>query len=313
MKDVIFFLQKDIWTYLNTKGKSILRADVCKAMISSVVYTDITKEELADDEDLFQVWQDNGGRFVFDFSDKEVYINSNLAAPLSSTYLVEEDTHFCKSKSQKHGMVVLNEDLLDKEPSFFALKEKYIHKGKDIKYNKGWEEADFYSILRGHHCNALILIDKYICKEGNVIRMNKNLKSLLNSVLPESLEKGIPFHLCIFSEFDQMKGKQLHKDISDAIRDIRPNLDIQFTLYHTHEIHDRLIVTNTYMIEVGAGFALFKNGVAANETTIRYCPYKKLDYYQRLRSVARISSKSEANENFANHWGDKENRLFDLV
>jgi hypothetical protein len=67
------------------------------------------------------------------------------------------------------------------------------------------------------------------------------------------------------------------------------------------------------MIDVGAGFALFKNGVAVNETTIRYCPYKKPDYFQRLKSAARISRKSEANENFANHWGTKTNRLFELV
>lgn len=311
MKDVVFFLQKDVWAYLNTKGKSILRGHVCDAMAKSAVHTDLTKAELADDEYLFQVYNDNGGRFEFDFSDKDEYINSMSAASLSSTYLVEIDTDFCEKKLQKQGVVVLNEELLGKDPSFFSLKESYVNKGKDIRYKRGWEDKEFHAILGGHHCNALILVDPYICKEGSVSRMNKNLQPLLNMLLPEMLD--IPFQISIFSEFDQMKGKQVYQEISDAIHAIRPKLDVQFTLYHTHEIHDRLIMTNVYMIEVGAGFALFKNGVAANETKIIYCPYKKPDYYQRLKSVARISRKSEANENFANHWGTKQNRLFELV
>ncbi len=312
MEDVVFFLQKDIWSHLSMKGKSILRSEVCNAMSKTTVHTNITKEELAEDEYLFQVYNDNGGRFEFDFCIEEKYINSMLAAPLSSTYLVEKDTIFCEKKWKKQGVTVLNKNLLDKNPSFFSLKESYVCKGKDVRYNKGWEEQEFQSVLGYHHCNALILMDKYICKEGSVSRMNRNLKSLLNVLLPESLE-GLPFQLSIFSEFDQMQGKRIHQEILDTISVIRPNLNIQFTLYHTHEIHDRIIVTNSYMIEVGAGFALFKNGIAANETTIRYFPYKKPDYYQRIRSVAKISQKSEANENFANHWGNKENRLFEIV
>ncbi len=312
MKDVVFFLQKDVWAYLNTKGKSILRGQVCNAMAKSAVHTDLTKDELADDEYLFQVWSDNGGRFEFDFSDKDEYINSTSAAPLSSTYLVETDTDFCEKKLQQQGVTVLNEELLGKDPSFFSLKEGHISKGKDVRYYKGWEEKEFYSVLGGHHSNALVLVDPFICKEGNVYRMNQNLKSLLNVVLPERLD-GIPFQLSIFSEFDQMKGKQIYKEICDTIRGIRPKLELQFTLYHTHEIHDRFILSNAYMIEVGAGFALFNKGVPANETTIKYCPYKKPGYYQWLKSMARISRKSEANENFANHWGDKQNRLFELV
>lgn len=312
MNDVAFFLQKDIWTHLNTKGKSILRADVCKAMTRTEVRTDITKEELADDEYLFQVWNDNGGRFKFDFSAEKEYIDSTLAAPLSSTYLVKEDTRVCEKRSQAHGTVVLNEELLDRHPAFFAQQEIYIEKGKDKKYEKGWEENEFTPIFGGHNCNALVLMDKYICKEGSVSRMNKNLKSLLNALLPDSLD-GIPFQLSIFSEFDQTQGKRIYQEICDTIRNIRPKLNVSTTLYHTHEIHDRLIVTNNFMIEVGAGFALFKNGAAANETTIKYYPYKKPDYYQRIKSVARISRKSEANENFANHWGTRENRLFELV
>ena len=269
MNDVAFFLQKDVWAHLNTKGKGILRSGVCDAMSKTAVRTDITKEELADDEYLFQVWNDNGGRFEFDFSTEEDYINSTAAAPLSSTYLVEKDTAFCEKKSKMQGVAVLNKDLLDKNPSFFALKEKYVNKGKDVRYDKGWEETEFQPVLGGHQCNALVLMDKYICKEGSVSRMNKNLKPLLNVLLPEKLD-GIPFQLSIFSEFDQMQGKKIHDEISEVIQAIRPNLDVEFTLYHTHEIHDRLIVTNSYMIEVGAGFALFKNGVAANETKIIY-------------------------------------------
>ena len=109
------------------------------------------------------------------------------------------------------------------------------------------------------------------------------------------------------------KRQQFYEQIAADLRDIRPQLEVIFTLYDTCKIHDRLVLTNTYMIDVGAGFELFKNGKAVKETTVDYSPKKDNIYYGWLDLVKKISRKSEANENYANHWGSKENRLFDLV
>lgn len=312
MKDVVFFLQKEIWGYLKQKTNSRYRAYVCDAMAASkLVHTDFTQDDVDKDDELFQVYKDSGGsRFVFGLSSKNEYINSTLTAALCSTYLLKEDTGFCEKMQLRQGRAFLNEDLLDKNPSFFEDKDCYI--SKDLKYEKGWENSELCSVIGNHTCNALILIDPYICTVGNACGMNDNLKSLLNVLLPCSL--NIPFHLSIFTKLtDQTKGKEVYQQISEVFKTIRPLLDVKFTLYSTHDIHDRMVLTNNYMIKVGAGFDLFKNGKAVNETTVDYSPKKSDIYYRWLKHVTKISRKSEANENYANHWGSKENRLFDLV
>lgn len=306
MKDVVFFLQKEIWGHLKQNYR--LRYHVCDTMTKMTVHTDFTKEEISNDDELLQVFQDNGARFDFGFSRKDEYINSTLAAPLCSIYLLEENTEFCENKQQRQGRIVLNNALLEKNPSCFEDRECFI--SKDVKYNNGWADEKLISVIGGHHCNSLILIDPYISRE--------NLKPLLNVLLPKKLD--FSFHLSVFTNFSKNKKlvslyerQQFYEQIAADLRDIRPQLEVIFTLYDTCKIHDRLVLTNTYMIDVGAGFELFKSGKAVNETKVEYCPQKKDVYFQRLKSAAKLSRKSEANENYANHWGTKENRLFDLV
>lgn len=313
MGKVSFFLQKEIWLYLNSKGKSPIRTDVCSAISSSEIHTDIPKEVFLDDDNLFQIWNDKGGNIEFDFGAKvENELESLSATALSSMYLVDRDTEYCEVRSKTHGMVVLNKELLDRNPKFFRLQDIYISKSRDTKYKKGWEEGELSSILGSRDCNAIIIVDPFICKDGNVYRMNENLVSLLKVLLPEKLS-DISFQISIFSKFDPSQGAKLYGDIYGMIEIIRPNLKPKLTLYQTHEIHDRMIMSNTFMIEVGAGFALFKNGNPVNETKVLYWPYKKDDYYYRIKSAKKIDRNAYSNENLSSVWGDKENRLFDLV
>lgn len=268
------------------------------------VHTDFTKEEILNDDDLRQVFQDKG-TIGFGFSRKDEYINSTLAAPLCSIYLLEENTEFCENKQQRQGRVVLNNALLEKNPSCFEDRKCFIS-----KYVKGWADEKLISVIGGHHCNSLILIDPFISRE--------NLKPLLNVLLPKKLD--FSFHLSVFTNFSQnkkfvslYKRQQFYEQIAADLRDIRPQLEVIFTLYDTCKIHDRIVLTNTYMIDVGLGFGLFKNGKAVKETTVDYSPKKDNIYYGWLKLVTEISRKSEANDNYANYWGSKENRLFDLV
>lgn len=313
MQEGVVFLQRDVWSHLCSKGNSKARGLVCDVMSHSEVHTDVPKESLLEDEDLLQAYTDNGGRFVFDYHDKkDEFVDSVNIIPLCSVFLVENDTLYCDGRSELHGIVVLNKDKLSRNPAFFEKKEVYVSKEKIYKF--GWNNDAFSVILKNHKCNTLILFDKYICKDGRIDKMNPNLEKLLLCILPTTIS-DITFQISIYSEFDICKGEQIYKEICDCIKNIRPNLRVQLTLYQNKsDIHDRIIVTNTFMIKSGAGFALFKgNGSVVNETNVEYYPYKRQEYYQRIKAASEISNHSFANENMRNYWGDKENRLFELA
>lgn len=301
----MFFLQKEIWWYLKTKEKSRLRFQVFEAMDKSkvMVCTDLSKEELIDDELLFLVWNDSGGRISFDYNSKVgEYLGFDSTASLSSTFLLSSDIVFCKEKQQRQGVVVLNDNMLDNNPSFFEQKGHSIR--TDLKYEKGWENKDICSVIGNHTCNSMIFLDAYICSQN----ISKNLKPLLRVLLPERLD--IPFHLSIITQLNGKQleyAEQLYQQIKKTVCDIKPHLKVHFTLFHSAKIHDRVILTNSYRIEVGAGFNLFIDGKAFNDTVVRYYPLKDGDYYHWLYKAAKIC----VNTNY--YWGDKQNRLFDLV
>lgn len=313
MKEGVIFLQKEIWHFLCQKGNARIRGLICDLMSHSEVYTDISKETILDDEDLLQAYNDNGNRFSFNFNEtKGKYIDDTSIVPLCSIYLINNDNLFCVGKACLHGIFVFNADLLSKDPKFFEKKEVYIK--QDRCYNLGWHDQFFSTILKKHKCNSLILFDKYICKVGNISAMNPNLNILFSLILPETLS-DIPFQISIISEFDISNGNKIYKEIQECIKKNRPKLNVQITLYQNKsDIHDRVLITNTYMLKSGAGFAIFKeNGKPSNDTNLEYYPYKREEYYRRIEAACRISQKAFANENFRNYWGAKENRLFDLV
>lgn len=314
MKEGVVFLEKDFWRSLHTKGKRKALFLVCEMMAHAEVHTNVDKETVLEDEDLSQAYNDNGGRFVFDYDTTATdYINSSEIVPLSSVYLVSGEKSSCEEMKTTRGITILNEDSAADNYHIFENREKWI--GKNEVHVAGWMSETFKDILAGNWCNSMVVIDPHICKVGRLDKVNENLTTLLDAVLPKT-RLSLTFHLSIICELlDQTKGRLLHKKIGNEIKRLRPDLDVKFTLYHSHDIHDRVIVTNSFMLKIGAGFALFNKGRVVNDTTLeRFYPFgKKQEYNNRLIRANTIHNKSFSNENLQSFWGDKNNRLFDLV
>jgi len=305
MKEGIIFIEKAFWNKINSVRERYSLLDKL-IQSQSAIYTNFHKEEVACDSVLGLVYDDTGGRLYWD-KDIDDYIDSEDIVSLASIYLIDNNSLLCDKKSAQRGIIVFNNSQFFNDNKVFIAPEP-IEIDEDKRFPYGWKNNLFAPILSNNKCNSIIINDKYLCNKGYV---SPDLKDLLDVILPQRIE--IPFHLSIFSEVNS-NGDSIFEEIKNAIASIR-TLDfcknILITLCYT-TLHDRFIISNTYFITVGAGFALFNGGKKPQNTTSLKMHYptavgKKHEYYLWIKKTCEI------NERTKNYWGDRVNRLFDLV
>ena len=213
----------------------------------------------------------------------------------------------CDKKSAQRGIIIFNNSQFSNDKKVFNAPEP-MDIDEDKRFPLGWKNNLFAPILSNNKCNSIIINDKYLCNKGY---MSPDLKVLLDVILPQKIE--IPFHLSIFSEVNS-NGDAIYQEIVNTIISVRSaefcNNTLLTLCYST--LHDRFIVSNTYCITVGAGFALFNGGKKPKNSTSLKIFYptavgKKQEYNLWIRKT------SEINERTLNYWGKKVNRLFDLI
>ncbi len=305
MKEGVIFVEKAFWTNLNSERDRYAISD--KLIHSqSDIYTNFNKEEISGDIFLGSIHDETGGRLYWD-KKIEDYFESDDIIPLASIYLTGMDAMVCDGKSIQKGIIVFNNSHFSNDHKVFSTPEP-IAIDEDIKYYSGWKNEMFAPILSKNICNSIIINDKYLCNKGY---MNPDLKDILDVVLPKSL--AIPFHLSIFSEVNS-NGDKIYQEIADAISSIRSSdfcKKLLLTLCYS-TLHDRFIISNNYCITVGAGFALFNGRNKPQNTTSLEIFFptavgKKMKYYLWIKKA------KEINDRPINYWGNRDNRLFELV
>lgn len=305
MKEGIIYIEKTFWNKIISVRERYTLLD--KLIHSqSAIYTNFHKEEVSCDTILGYVYDDTGGRLYWD-KDINDYIDSDDIVSLTSIYLTDKDSSSCDKKSTQRGIVLFNNSQYSNDRKVF---NSSLEMGidKENRFPDGWKNNLFAPILSNNRCNSIIINDKYLCNKGY---MNPDLKVLLDLILPQKTE--IPFHLSIFSEVNS-NGDGIYEEIKSALASIRtPEFckNILLTLCYT-TLHDRFIISNTFFITVGAGFALFNGGKKAQNSTSLKMHYptavgKKYEYYLWIKKTREI------NENTKNFWGERINRLFELV
>ncbi|MBQ8455368.1 MAG: hypothetical protein IJ537_08545 [Bacteroidaceae bacterium] len=302
MKEGIIFIDKVFWKNISSIRERYTILD--KLILSqSAIYTNFQKEE---DTILDIIHSETGGRLYWSKDIKD-YIDAEDIVSLSSIYLTERDVVSIEKKSSQNGIVIFNNRLFSTDKRVFSNIDS-LPIDEDKRYYLGWKNEQFAPILSNNKCNSMIINDKYLCNKGY---MNPDLKDILDLVLPKSL--SIPFHLSIFSEVNS-NGNEIYTDIINTIIAIRSQKFMDNTLFTLcySTLHDRFIISNNYYISVGAGFALFNGGKKPkNSTSIKmYYPTavgKKMEYQLWIKKTLEI------NERTINYWGDRVNRLFDLV
>lgn len=345
----LIYLQSGFWKKIS-KCDSVedkrLFWDLYGAMECCNIKTDISTSEWGEDKDdlLYYLLQNsydgNGTKIEFcatqmiqetlDFTKEQTIEN------LCAVFLLDEDTKVCQGKSEDLGVLCLNTNMI---------KERRYVRGNAVMYEKG-ENYDRFEKCKtqlASPCNSMILIDPYIL--FNKWSVELNLIPLLDKCLPPDPEKQedqkTDFHLSILSQTnecyigkykDKLRYGNIYDYVYEEIKKIRPKMKMKFTLYHTNttgngdgDFHSRHLLTNCMLINSEDGFNFFEN--EQNEHTKKWetvsGKHARLEFlYPVLIDNRRLDAdnyyrwiKLSANNSVNNPlcWGDKENRLFDLV
>jgi hypothetical protein len=168
--------------------------------------------------------------------------------------------------------------------------------------------------------NSLIIVDNYLLSDSGTLDLN--LMPILNALLPENLDTE--FNISFFTQDSNYTLKYVTSKIEEIIRDIRPNLNfsINFFVDVKHLFHDRVIVSNYFWMQCGAGFDLFgNNSKAKHSTTVTFIypfiqnhvPWAKDAFCYLLDDVKETANSAVNNGPVIQYYGEtKKNRLFEM-
>lgn len=345
----LIYLQSGFWKKIRSSDSvedKRLFWDLYGALECSDIVTDIPDSEWSEDKEdlLYYLLQNsadgygtkikrNAPELIQDALDFKIEQSSrNLCA----AYLLDAETQTCESHSSQLGVLCLNTEMI---------KEHRFVRGDAVMYEKGefYDRFDKCKTQLASPCNSMILIDPYIL--FNKWNIELNLIPLLDKCLPKDPQKiedqKIDFHLSILSQTNEcyigknkekLRYEDIYKYVYDEIRKIRPKMKMKFSLTHINttgngdgDFHSRHILTNCMLINSEDGFNFFKN--ERNQYTKRWetvsgmnarleflfptlIDNRRLDAANYYRWI-KLSANNSIDNNLC--WGDKTNRLFDLV
>lgn len=294
----------DIWLFLKKANIGIDSA--------MKEYSELMGEE--GQENLFsQLWKSRTeGENLIQFDSKFETVDERF---LSSVFLTVEN----EKLSSRYGVFELNFADIPQYGFLFKDSGKHFRVGE----KSSWKEVFKSNTVR---CNSLIISDGYIFQEKET-----NLYEILDIFLPESLD--VEFQVMIISlkkvhnsEETGDKGASEEKNgmenymeqLRQYVKKIRPNLSpkIEFFAYTDRQkkyFHDRFLLSNYFLGEIGGGFALFNaQGECKKETTLHLtCPFFCNESMVALKSYC--SFIESINEVLRNNKSKKENRLLKIV
>jgi len=242
-------------------------------------------------------------------------------------FLLGKQDKFSGNLANDYGLVSANIDTIDNLRFLFDF-SLFI-----CSPNENLNSWNFIRSIK-HPFNSLIIADNYILKDQT--SFNENIIGLLNTILPEKLEKT-DFHITIIVEKDTILKDNFQNIYNIVLENIKRPYKINLSIVKVskEKLHDRNILTSYLWINSGYGFSFFKKGRIQGTTHILALPYsfikknenKTVQYessvfsmYNMLREQFQdISKKAENTKNDNNnavvelidYIGNKENRLFD--
>lgn len=220
---------------------------------------DILKKVESDDR-LKMLWKKSTeGCCKLDF-DAEMSDGKQLSTTedLNAIYLLGDDR---RRDYEKFGVMTITPNSIEEIGYLFKDSGRIIKKGD----RGNW---DFLSNF-DHSFNSILIADPYILKTTDTF--DSDIYAILTALLP--IESASTFHISIISNEFNHEPKCRYEKIKKFIKKERPNLNFTFTLYEDEGkdkvFHDRSIITNNVMINIGAGFGIYnKSKIAKNNTSV---------------------------------------------
>lgn len=229
---------------------------------------------------------------------------------LNSVFLTMTDTSECKNLSRGLGMIIFNLSMI------FSAEHVYVDNGISFDKSNGHNWTYLWDLKEKcpgiDCCNSLVLADRYLLYDVNDSAVDANLRPIFEALLPQFMDNGIYFTICIIAENKGRPVEEKYKKIENLIREIRPELDFSLNIYHSKGLHDRSIITNNVILISGAGFDV----IGANEQPLKFTttslifPFLQTDkndkYLVWIDNVLKEKQKCCAYQR--NYWGDETKR-----
>ena len=207
--------------------------------------------------------------------------------------------------SSEYGIIILGKDDILKFSKRFGKVHKAIGKKSEMK----WSDLIPHEMKTA---NSLILSDNYILSDTK--RMNENLVTILDSLLPYTSKFTFPVFIYTYDLRGDEKGR--FKLLRERLESIRPALSFKLTIckVYKEDFHDRNLITNNLYIECGSGFDLVSNGISTKRTNIRisypfmiYEDGKDSEKEAYLNFLSDIITVDKRDHKFQfDYWGDEE-------
>ena len=188
-------------------------------------------------------------------------------------YLTMLNKQDFRNLSEKKGILIISPDNIQE---FIPLLND---SGLSIVKNDSGTWGQILRRCRAVPCNRITIVDNYILSKAE--SFEKNLKPILESLLPENAEHIFPVEIYSTLMNVSVSDRNLipvdfydtWKNITDIIRNIKRAYSISLCVVkYSHKnkpFHDRTIFTNNLWIGSGAGFDLFRHDdIAINSTVL---------------------------------------------
>lgn len=289
------------------------------------LFFDVPNQSVTEDtcggKNLMLLRQEKGGAGIKFIPKKFPHINDLSDVDdniLNAIFLTVADTSECKNLSDRFGVIVFNLSMI------FSADHMYIDNGQSFDRSNGQNWTYLYDLKKKcpsvSCCNSIVIADRYLLSNLNECAFNNNLKPIFDALLPQSLDNGIVFNICIIAEnICRSIEDKLHR-IEILVENIRPKLSFSVNIFHSKKMHDRSILTNNIILTSGAGF----NVIGPDEiplkftTTSLFFPFFKSDSNGRILYLDWINNvlKVERSCRFYQHnyWGEEKpkNHLLDF-
>ena len=229
---------------------------------------------------------------------------------LNSVFLTMSETYEYETLSKGLGIVTFN------LPMIFSAEHLYRDNGISFDETSGQNWTYLLDLKKKYPsincCNSLVIADRYLLYNLKHNTLKSNLRPIFDALLPETLDKDILFTICIVAENKSQSIRRKFNQISDLIKELRPNLSFCFNICASNDLHDRSILTNNVHLTVGAGIDV----IGEDEQPLKFTtsslhfPFFKKDmtdkYLSWINNVLKVEKKCCTYDN--NYWGNKGKR-----
>ena len=192
----------------------------------------------------------------------------------SSLYILDITKDEAAAIQKQYGVMCLSGDNPDVS-ALIDVNDAFVS-NKFHQLDKGWDSV--LDSVESLPSNALILADRYLfrnieAKDGDGF---DNIEVILDQLLPQQFAGG-DYHVCIL--FNKEKSAFKFIDIANGLEIVRQGVDRPYQIkmevigFDTHtsihdKLHNRVIISNYYMVEAGHKLAAFNRYYGTARQTI---------------------------------------------